>query len=142
MIVLMVFRVIFVGDLHRADAAGDVETIPRVVLGFALIVVTGLPIIFLFFLTVWDLISPFIRRRQWSATRVGDAELNEKSSYAFARWAPGGHSCQGRSRSVRGGEHAQQRIRVRDQLVRACGCKQTDAGATELALARRAPGQV
>ncbi|EST07023.1 TRP-like family [Kalmanozyma brasiliensis GHG001] len=83
MIFLMVFRVISWGICIALTPLADIETIPRVVLGFALIVVTGIPIIFLFFLTVWDLISPFIRRRQWNATRVGDAEMNEKPSYAF-----------------------------------------------------------
>ncbi|SAM81660.1 related to FLC2-putative FAD transporter [Ustilago bromivora] len=83
MIFLMVFRVISWGICIALTPLADIQTIPRVVLGFALIVVTGIPIIFLFLLTVWDLFSPFIRRRQWSATRIGDAEINEKPGYAF-----------------------------------------------------------
>lgn len=45
----------------------NVRTIPRVIVGFVLLAVTALPIVFLFFLTLWDLISPFIhinRRRK------------------------------------------------------------------------------
>ncbi|KAJ1020662.1 hypothetical protein NDA16_004055 [Ustilago loliicola] len=90
MIFLMVFRVISWGICIALTPLADIQTIPRVVLGFALIVVTGIPIIFLFLLTVWDLFSPFIRRRQWSATRIGDAELNEKRGYAFGAVSAGG----------------------------------------------------
>ncbi|GAC94976.1 hypothetical protein PHSY_002549 [Pseudozyma hubeiensis SY62] len=89
MIFLMVFRVISWGICIALTPLADIETIPRVVLGFALIVVTGLPIIFLFFLTVWDLVSPFIRKRQWNATRLGDAELNEKGNEGYAFGAVG-----------------------------------------------------
>ncbi len=89
MIFLMVFRVISWGICIALTPLADIQTIPRVVLGFALIVVTGIPIIFLFLLTVWDLISPFIRRRQWNATRLGDSELNDKSTYAFGNVGTG-----------------------------------------------------
>lgn len=90
MIFLMVFRVISWGICIALTPLADIQTIPRVVLGFALIVVTGIPIIFLFLLTVWDLFSPFIRKRQWNATRIGDAELNEKPGYAFGAVGAGG----------------------------------------------------
>ncbi|SPO26031.1 related to FLC2 - putative FAD transporter [Ustilago trichophora] len=83
MIFLMVFRVISWGVCIALTPLADIETIPRVVLGFVLLAVTSIPIVFLFLLTVWDLFSPFIRRRQWNATRIGDSELNEKRSYAF-----------------------------------------------------------
>ncbi|CDR98721.1 hypothetical protein [Sporisorium scitamineum] len=90
MIFLLVFRVISWGICIALTPLADIETIPRVVLGFALIVVTGVPIIFLFLLTVWDLISPFIRKRQWSATRIGDSEMHTDSEYTFG--AVGGAS--------------------------------------------------
>lgn len=88
MIFLLVFRVLSWGICIALTPLADIETIPRVVLGFALIVVTGVPIVFLFLLTVWDLVSPFIRKRQWSATRIGDSELNgdkeaDGQGYAF-----------------------------------------------------------
>ncbi|PWY99900.1 TRP-domain-containing protein [Testicularia cyperi] len=84
MILLLIFRVVSWGICIALTPLADIQTIPRVVLGFALIVVTGLPIVFLFFLTVWDLFSPFIRKRQWNATRIGDAEINnEKGNYSF-----------------------------------------------------------
>lgn len=83
MIFLMIFRVISWGVCIALTPLADIETIPRVVLGFVLVAVTSIPIIFLFLLTVWDLLSPFIRRRQWNATRIGDSEFNEKTSYAF-----------------------------------------------------------
>lgn len=91
MIFLLVFRVISWGICIALTPLADIETIPRVVLGFALIVVTGVPIIFLFLLTVWDLFSPFLRKRQWSATRVGDAEVGgegeDKGKYEFGAGA-------------------------------------------------------
>ncbi|SNX84631.1 related to FLC2 - putative FAD transporter [Melanopsichium pennsylvanicum] len=83
MIVLMVFRVISWGVCIALTPLADIETIPRVVLGFVLLAVTSIPIVFLFLLTVWDLFSPFLRKRQWISTRIGDSELNEKSGYAF-----------------------------------------------------------
>ncbi len=83
MIFLLVFRVISWGVCIALTPLADIETIPRVVLGFVLVAVTGIPIVFLFLLTVWDLISPFIRKRQWNSTRIGDSELNEKPEYAF-----------------------------------------------------------
>ncbi|TKY86514.1 hypothetical protein EX895_004663 [Sporisorium graminicola] len=84
MIFLLVFRVASWGICIALTPLANIETIPRVVLGFALIVVTGVPIVFLFLLTVWDLFSPFLRKRQWSATRIGDAEMhNKETEYAF-----------------------------------------------------------
>lgn len=44
--------------------SANVETIPRVVVGFVLLVVTAVPIIFLFFLTLWDLVTPLFRRNR------------------------------------------------------------------------------
>ena len=44
--------------------SANVETIPRVVVGFVLLVVTAVPIIFLFFLTLWDLFTPLLRRNR------------------------------------------------------------------------------
>lgn len=89
MIFLLVFRVLSWGICIALTPLANIETIPRVVLGFALIVFTGIPIVFLFFLTVWDLFSPFIRKRQWSATRIGDSELNGKRDTAYSFGAVG-----------------------------------------------------
>jgi hypothetical protein len=83
MIFLLVFRVISWGICIALTPLASIETIPRVVLGFALIVFTGLPIVYLFFLTLWDFLSPFLRDRQWNSTRFGDTEMNEKPPYAF-----------------------------------------------------------
>lgn len=101
MIVLLIFRVISWGLCIALTPLADIQTIPRVVLGFALIVVTGLPIIFLFFLTVWDLFSPFIRKRQWNSTRIGDAELDEKST-----WRPHDFGAVGRDARYDGTQHS------------------------------------
>ncbi|CBQ72467.1 conserved hypothetical protein [Sporisorium reilianum SRZ2] len=91
MIVLLVFRVASWALCIALTPLADIETIPRVVLGFALIVVTGVPVVFLFLLTVWDLVSPFVRKRQWSATRIGDAEMRGKEGgYAFGAVGAGG----------------------------------------------------
>lgn len=54
-IVLSIFRIISWGLTLVFAEQLSVAVIPRVVVGFALIVFTGLPIIFLFFVTVWDL---------------------------------------------------------------------------------------
>ena len=83
MIVLLVFRVVSWGICIALTPLADVETIPRAVLGFVLLAVTSIPIVFLFLLTVWDLVSPFIRKRQWNSTRIADPEINEKPTYAF-----------------------------------------------------------
>ena len=90
MIFLLIFRVISWGICIALTPLADIETIPRVVLGFVLIAVTSIPIVFLFLLTVWDLVSPFLRRRQWNATRIGDAEISEKPTYDFGAVASQG----------------------------------------------------
>lgn len=44
--------------------SANVRTIPRAIVAFVLLVVTALPIIYLFFLTVYDLFMPLLRRNR------------------------------------------------------------------------------
>jgi hypothetical protein len=44
--------------------SANVRTIPRAIVGYVLLVVTALPIIFLFFLTLWDLFTPLLKRNR------------------------------------------------------------------------------
>jgi hypothetical protein len=65
--------------------SANVQTIPRVIVGFVLLVVTALPILFLFFLTIYDLISPFIsilwrRRKQHRQEKELDNEKNNTTA--------------------------------------------------------------
>ena len=85
MILLTIFRILSWGVNIAFTPEAGVTTIPRVIVGFAQIVVTGLPVIFLFFLTVWDLISPFIRRRQWKPAEpiIQDSNREQKNAYSF-----------------------------------------------------------
>lgn len=53
----------------------NVTTIPRVIVGFVLLVVTGLPIIFLFVVTVLDLISPFRKSKLKPVKRDGEGNV-------------------------------------------------------------------
>lgn len=61
-----------------------VTWIPRVVVGFVLIVITGLPIIWMFFLTVWDLFTPFLpskRRPKHGSTVYVDGDEQEEEQH-------------------------------------------------------------
>ncbi|CEH16400.1 hypothetical protein CBOM_06251 [Ceraceosorus bombacis] len=68
----------------------NVQTIPRVIVGFVVLVITGLPIIFLFLVTLWDLCSallPSKRRPIKDRTdHTGKEEVGE-SGYAYGNVA-------------------------------------------------------
>ncbi|PWN46226.1 TRP-domain-containing protein, partial [Ceraceosorus guamensis] len=68
----------------------NVQTIPRVIVGFVVLVITGLPIIFLFFVTLWDFFSallPSKRRPIKDRTdHTGKEEVGE-SGYAYGNVA-------------------------------------------------------
>ncbi|CAO1612706.1 unnamed protein product [Jaminaea pallidilutea] len=63
-ILLTAFRVATWAVCVAFTRRADVNTIPRAIVGFVLIVITGIPIIWLFFLTVWDLFSALLRRKR------------------------------------------------------------------------------
>ena len=149
MIVLLVFRVASWGICIALTPLADVETIPRVVLGFALIVVTGLPIVFLFVLTVWDLVSPFVRKSQWNGTRVGDEEVNKQGGgYAFGALGAGAagigrqdrpatsHEGSGNSEEASSGSSEDRGDRLRPMAAGA------NAPVRSSSLSRQAPGEV
>lgn len=60
--------------------SAGVETIPRVIVGFVLLVVTALPIVFLFFLTIWDLVMPLRRKHRDELLHVGGVEDEKRRS--------------------------------------------------------------
>lgn len=61
--------------------SANVRTIPRAIVAFVLLVVTGLPIIFLFFLTLYDLITPFLRRNRRGVSHDSDMEKKAMSEH-------------------------------------------------------------
>ncbi|WFD36541.1 hypothetical protein MCUN1_003424 [Malassezia cuniculi] len=66
--------------------------IPRAVLGYVILVVTGVPYIIVFFVMVWDAISPlFFRRQRWfqSVVERKDVEDSHKGNvFSSSRWEP------------------------------------------------------
>lgn len=73
-IVLAIFRVLTIGVCIALTTTLNVWAIPRAVLGYALIVLTALPIIFIFCTVAWDAVSPLLRRRlRYRATEHSDA---------------------------------------------------------------------
>lgn len=60
--------------------SANIRTIPRAIVAFVLLVVTALPIIYLFFLTVYDLFMPFLRRNRIDVDHKSgdDQEMFEK----------------------------------------------------------------
>lgn len=70
--------------------AANVTTIPRVIVGFVLIVVTGLPIIYLFFLTLYDLFTPLLKRNRKDVQHEKDAEGEpQMSEYSYGNVGTG-----------------------------------------------------
>ncbi|PWN31490.1 TRP-domain-containing protein [Meira miltonrushii] len=61
--------------------SANIRTIPRAIVAFVLLVVTALPIIYLFFLTVYDLFMPFLRRNRMDVDHYNstDGEISRKS---------------------------------------------------------------
>lgn len=59
--------------------SANVRTIPRAIVAFVLLVVTALPIVYLFFLTLWDLATPFLPKNRRD---VEHEPSNEKRSKA------------------------------------------------------------
>lgn len=60
--------------------AANVRTIPRAVVAYVLLVVTAVPIIFLFFLTVYDLITPFLKRNRRDVQHAGkDVDMSQNT---------------------------------------------------------------
>ncbi|UZJ56315.1 hypothetical protein CBS101457_005635 [Exobasidium rhododendri] len=63
--------------------SANIRTIPRVIVGFVLLVVTGLPIIFLFFLTLWDLFTPFLKSKRHPVPHYNDEQDYEKRGHQY-----------------------------------------------------------
>ncbi|CAO1621093.1 unnamed protein product [Parajaminaea phylloscopi] len=90
-IVLAIFRVISWAVCVAFTRRANVTTIPRAIVGYALIVVTGIPIVWLFFLTVWDLFSALLPSKRRSQKPVA-GEGNEKTqddSYHYGHMGAG-----------------------------------------------------
>lgn len=89
-IVLTFFRFASWAVCVALTRRANVTTIPRAIVGFVLIVVTGLPIIWLFFLTVWDLFSALLpkkrrpNRHPYLDREKGDGVDGEKAAAAAA----------------------------------------------------------
>ena len=77
--------------------------IPRAVLGYVLLVVTGVPYVLAFFVFVWDAVSPlFFKKQRWHQGRIPDSSQDTKDSTAVAsdRWS----QSSARYRSARGND--------------------------------------
>lgn len=78
-IVLAIFRIASWAVCVALTTRAGLTYIPRVIVGFVMVVVTGLPVIYVFiFLVVMDLISPFrrskLRGKHWRGERREDLE--------------------------------------------------------------------
>ncbi|KAE8211451.1 hypothetical protein CF327_g4801 [Tilletia walkeri] len=69
---------ICVAFTHKAN----VKTIPRVIVGYVLLVATGIPIILLVFLTVIDLFTPFLPRRFRTIKRMNRLRAKREAKAA------------------------------------------------------------
>lgn len=96
-IVLAIFRIATWAICVVFTRRANVTTIPRVIVGFVLIVATGLPIIWLFFLTLWDLFTPFLpsKRRNNQHLTHEEKEQLRKGSHDYAFGKVGGGSGNG-----------------------------------------------
>lgn len=90
-IVLTFFRLASWAVCVAFTRRANVTTIPRAIVGFVLIVVTGLPIIWLFFLTVWDLFSALLpKKRRPAHHKHRDLDAEKATEYGTVGTAGAG----------------------------------------------------
>ncbi|CAO1623027.1 unnamed protein product [Sympodiomycopsis kandeliae] len=120
-ITLGIFRVITWAVCVAFTRRANITTIPRVIVGFVLIVVTGLPIIWLFFLTLWDLFTPFLpskRRNNQHLTHDEKEQLkNAKGIKSYGYGDVGAAEPASRTSSSEDGMDRETRPFSQDQTV-------------------------